>query len=79
MTVAAAIVTHNRLELLKLSVRSLRTQARKPDEIIIVNNGSTDGTAEWLAEQEGLFVVTQPKVMSESMIGFSVSTMTLFR
>jgi GT2 family glycosyltransferase len=60
MTVAAGIVTHNRLELLKLSVRSLRAQTRKPDEIIIVNNGSTDGTAEWLAVQKDLFVVTQP-------------------
>jgi GT2 family glycosyltransferase len=60
MTVAAAILTHNRLELLKLSVHSLRFQTRKPDEIIIVNNGSTDGTAEWLSKQEDLFVVTQP-------------------
>jgi GT2 family glycosyltransferase len=60
MTVAAAILTHNRLELLKLSVRSLRNQTRKPDEIIIVNNGSTDGTAEWLSKQNDLFVVTQP-------------------
>ena len=58
MTVAAAILTHNRLELLKLSVRSLRNQTRKPDEIIIVNNGSTDGTAEWLSKQNDLFVVT---------------------
>jgi GT2 family glycosyltransferase len=60
MTVAAAILTHNRLELLKLSVRSLRNQTRKPDEIIIVDNGSTDGTAEWLSTQNDLFVVTQP-------------------
>lgn len=60
MTIAAAILTHNRLELLKLTVRSLKTQTRKPDEIIIINNGSTDGTAEWLAQQEGLFIVSQP-------------------
>lgn len=58
MTIAAAIVTHNRLELLKLSINSLRAQTRKPDEIIIINNASTDGTTEWLAGQEGLFVVS---------------------
>jgi rhamnopyranosyl-N-acetylglucosaminyl-diphospho-decaprenol beta-1,3/1,4-galactofuranosyltransferase len=60
MTVAAAILTHNRLELLKKSVCSLRNQTRKPDDIIVVDNGSTDGTAEWLASQNDLFVVTQP-------------------
>jgi rhamnopyranosyl-N-acetylglucosaminyl-diphospho-decaprenol beta-1,3/1,4-galactofuranosyltransferase len=60
MTVAAAILTHNRLELLKECVGSLRKQTRVPDEIIIVNNGSTDGTAEWLSSQKDLFVVTQP-------------------
>jgi GT2 family glycosyltransferase len=65
MTVAAAILTcGGRLELLKLSVRSLRNQTRKPDEIIIVDNGSTDGTAEWLSGQNDLFVVTQPNTGS---------------
>lgn len=60
MTIAAAIPTFNRLEQLKLSVHSLRNQTRRPDEIIIVNNGSTDGTAEWLSMQDDLLVVTQP-------------------
>jgi GT2 family glycosyltransferase len=60
MTVVAAILTHNRLELLKRSVDALRNQTRKPDEIIVVNNGSTDGTAEWLSKQDDLFIVTQP-------------------
>ena len=69
MTIAAAIVTHNRLELLKLSVRSLRAQNRRPDEIIIIDNGSTDGTSEWLAGQEDLFVFKQPN--SGAAGGFS--------
>jgi GT2 family glycosyltransferase len=60
MMVAAAIVAYNKVELLKLGVSSLRTQTHPPDEIIIINNESTDGTAEWLAEQEDLFVVHQP-------------------
>jgi GT2 family glycosyltransferase len=60
MTVAAAIPTYNRLELLKLTVHSLRNQTRKPDEIIIVNTGTSDDTAEWLSRQNDLFVVTQP-------------------
>jgi GT2 family glycosyltransferase len=60
MRVAAAVLTHNRLELLRGSIQALRRQTRKPDEIIVVNNGSTDGTAEWLDTQTDLFVVTQP-------------------
>src|SRR5262245_22729856 len=59
MTIAVAIIAFNKLELLQRIVSSLRTQTRKPDEIIVVNNGCTDGTAEWLAKQEALFVVNQ--------------------
>lgn len=61
-TVAAVIVTYNRIEDLKKCLVSLQQQTRTLDEIIVVNNGSTDGTAEWLAEQAGLMVVTQPNL-----------------
>jgi GT2 family glycosyltransferase len=56
---AAVIVTCNRLGLLKQNLAAVRAQTRCPDEIIVVNNGSTDGTAEWLAAERGLTVVTQ--------------------
>jgi hypothetical protein len=58
-SVAAVVVTYNRLALLKECVAALRAQTRPLDEIIVVNNGSTDGTAEWLAGEPGLTVVTQ--------------------
>lgn len=57
--IAAVVVTYNRLELLKICIDSLRRQTRKLDEIIIVNNSSTDGSLEWLKEQKGLTVITQ--------------------
>ena len=57
--VAAVAVTFNRLEFLKELITSLKNQSRTPDEIIIVNNSSTDGTEEWLAEQDGLTVIKQ--------------------
>jgi rhamnopyranosyl-N-acetylglucosaminyl-diphospho-decaprenol beta-1,3/1,4-galactofuranosyltransferase len=63
-SVAAVVVTHNRLELLQECVSALRGQSRRPDEIVIVNNGSTDGTAEWLAAQPDLTVVTQANLGS---------------
>lgn len=58
-TVAAIVVTHNRLALLKENLAALRGQTRAPDEIIVVNNGGTDGTAEWLKSQTGLTVIQQ--------------------
>lgn len=57
--IAAVVVTYNRLTLLQECVQSLRNQTRKLDEIIIVNNSSTDGTLEWLNQQEDLTVITQ--------------------
>jgi rhamnopyranosyl-N-acetylglucosaminyl-diphospho-decaprenol beta-1,3/1,4-galactofuranosyltransferase len=58
-TIAATILTFNRLEFLKEIIQAVRNQTLKPDEIIVVNNSSTDGTLEWLEEQDDLFVVTQ--------------------
>jgi GT2 family glycosyltransferase len=40
----------------------VRNQTRKPEEIIIIDNGSTDGTKEWLDRQGDLIVVHQDNV-----------------
>lgn len=57
--VAIVVVTYNRLQLLKECIDGLRNQTYKNADIIIVNNGSTDGTREWLAAQSDLIVITQ--------------------
>jgi rhamnopyranosyl-N-acetylglucosaminyl-diphospho-decaprenol beta-1,3/1,4-galactofuranosyltransferase len=62
--IAAVVVTHNRLALLKECVAALRGQACKLDEIIVVNNASDDGTREWLASQSGLTVIDQENLGS---------------
>ena len=49
--VAAVVVTYNRLPLLQKCIEKLEGQT-EPCDILVVNNASTDGTAEWLAEQE---------------------------
>jgi rhamnopyranosyl-N-acetylglucosaminyl-diphospho-decaprenol beta-1,3/1,4-galactofuranosyltransferase len=59
-SVAAVVVTYNRLALLKECVAALRSQSRAVDEIIVIDNGSTDGSADWLAMQSGLHVIRQP-------------------
>lgn len=57
--IAAVVVTFNRLQLLRECIEALRNQTHKLDEIIIVNNSSTDGTLDWLNEQKDLTVITQ--------------------
>jgi GT2 family glycosyltransferase len=57
--IAAVVVTFNRIELLKQCIESLRNQTHKLDEILIINNSSTDGTLDWLNLQNDLTVITQ--------------------
>lgn len=51
--VCAMVMTWNRRELVRRCLCSLREQTRPPDEIVIVNNGSTDGTREMLRAEFG--------------------------
>jgi rhamnopyranosyl-N-acetylglucosaminyl-diphospho-decaprenol beta-1,3/1,4-galactofuranosyltransferase len=44
--VCALVVTHNRRALLEQCLRAIERQTRPPEEILVVDNGSTDGTAE---------------------------------
>lgn len=48
--IAAVIVTYNRLEKLKKALYYYENQRYKPDYMVIVDNASTDGTANWLEE-----------------------------
>lgn len=56
MKVSAVIPHWNRAELLRTMLDNLRLQTRLFDEVIVVDNGSTDGSAQ-LAEQAGARVV----------------------
>lgn len=57
--VGIVVVTFNRLKLLKEVVDSLRNQDYLNRDIIIVNNGSTDDTRDWLDNQNDLIVINQ--------------------
>lgn len=61
MKIFAIVVTYNRLELLKKSIGALRRQ-QCLDQILVVNNGSNDGTKEWLNGQQDLHVIHQENV-----------------
>lgn len=62
--VLAAVVTYNRLSDLKVCVNSLRNQSYSSFDILVVNNGSSDGTKEWLATQNDLYVIDQDNLGS---------------
>jgi rhamnopyranosyl-N-acetylglucosaminyl-diphospho-decaprenol beta-1,3/1,4-galactofuranosyltransferase len=55
----AVVVTYNRLHLLKECITALKNQTKKPDAILVVNNGSTDDTGKWLLSQPDLLIITQ--------------------
>ncbi len=61
MNITAVVVTFNRKELLKKNIEALRRQ-KELTTILVVNNGSTDGTAEWLDSQSDLSVIHQSNV-----------------
>lgn len=49
-TVSVVIVTYNGRALLATCLSALFSGTRLPDEVIVVDNASTDGTARWLAD-----------------------------
>lgn len=51
MSVAAVVVSYNRVDLLRKCLAALEAQDRRPDEIILVDNGSTDGSVGTVKEE----------------------------
>jgi glycosyltransferase involved in cell wall biosynthesis len=48
LTVTTIVPTFNRVHFLKLSLDSILGQTRAPDQVIVVNDGSTDDTADFV-------------------------------
>ncbi|MFY9302553.1 MAG: glycosyltransferase [Atribacterales bacterium] len=51
------ILTRNNLEYTKMCLESIRRYTPEPHEIIVVDNGSTDGTIEYLETQEDVKLI----------------------
>ena len=49
--VVAVVVTYERLELLRESLTAVLGQTRTPDAVVVVDNASTDGTADAVATE----------------------------
>ena len=51
MNASVIIPTHNRKDLLRRALNSVSSQTLVPYEIIVVDDGSTDGTKDWVLEK----------------------------
>jgi rhamnopyranosyl-N-acetylglucosaminyl-diphospho-decaprenol beta-1,3/1,4-galactofuranosyltransferase len=60
MRVFALIVTYNRLDCLKACLDRLARQKSPVERIVIVDNNSTDGTAEFLKTVSDKYTVINP-------------------
>jgi rhamnopyranosyl-N-acetylglucosaminyl-diphospho-decaprenol beta-1,3/1,4-galactofuranosyltransferase len=69
----AVVVSYNRQTLLSECITALRNQTRKLDAILVVNNGSTDNTEQWLLEQPDVFCITQKNVGSSGGFNTGIS------
>lgn len=59
MKTIALIVTYNRLADLRKCIFSLRRQTSNEFDILVVNNGSSDGTKEYLDNEVGILTIHQ--------------------
>jgi len=55
--VSVVVPTFNRLRHLRICIEKTRLNVAHPDEIIVVDGGSSDGTRDWLAGQRDLKVI----------------------
>lgn len=57
MTTSLIITTYNNKEFLELSLLSIQKQSQLPNEIIIADDGSSDGTKELLERYQKIFTI----------------------
>ena len=65
-TILSVIVSHNRCGLLARCIGCLQKQSRPADQIVIINNGSTNDTEAVLRER-GVHYVAQESVGSDGV------------
>ena len=61
LTLSVIVCAHNEAGYLGACLHSLLAQSRPPDEVIVVNNDSSDATGTVAARIEGVRVVDEPR------------------
>jgi glycosyltransferase involved in cell wall biosynthesis len=64
--ISVVVLTYNRIESLKLCVQSIKVNSKLVGEIIVVDNGSDDGTKDWLVNNIGL---VEPILRTDNSLG----------
>lgn len=62
--ICAVVVTRNRLPLLQECVQAIRDQSQSAARLLIIDNGSYDGTQAWLETQNDIWVIRQSNLGS---------------
>lgn len=60
--IAAIVISYNRLAEMRGCIEALRRQTRPLDQIVVADNGSTDGSREWLATQPDVHTILQGNI-----------------
>ena len=61
LTITAIVCAYNEVTCLSACLHSLLAQTRPPDEIIVIDNASTDGTGDVARGVPGVTVVREPR------------------
>jgi len=69
-SVCAVVVTHNRLGLLREALAAILGQTRPPDHVLVVDNASTDGTADAIRAEHPQVEVVRLEVNEGGAGGF---------
>lgn len=72
--IVAIIVTYNRLGDLQTGIAALRAQTRPLDALLVINNGSTDGTQGWLEAQPDVQVLQHENQGASAAFALGLST-----
>lgn len=70
LKIAIFTLTYDRLEYTKLTLNSLRENAGYPYDHFIVDNGSTDGTAQWLMDNKTQYNI-KGLILNKENVGIS--------
>src|SRR5581483_7822696 len=68
--ISVVVVTWNRRALLEACLDSLARQAHSSYEVIVVDNGSNDGTVEMIRQRQASYVVPLRVIVNETNRGF---------
>lgn len=61
MTISVIVCAHNEAAFLSPCLHSLLAQTRRPDEVLVIDNASTDGTSDVASMVPGVCVVYEPR------------------